>query len=136
MSVLASASTLPAASNPGSLAESKVEMERHEVEKNVMEHHAASIHDTNADAIIETAPGQGEEESKVEKIAAGGSPFPPNHPMHPSQFSGDRFERKPMLVLLGAFCVMFCRYGALPVVESCANVSPVSDGSTLSTPCC
>lgn len=111
MSTLASATTLPAASNPGSLSESKVDIERREEEKFDIEHHAASVSDTNADAIIEVAPGQGEEEAKVEKVAAGGSPFPPGHPMHPAQFSGDRFERKPMLVLLGAFCVMFCRYG-------------------------
>lgn len=36
----------------------------------------------------------------------GGRDLPPIHPMHPSQFSGDRFERTPLLTLLGCFCVM------------------------------
>ncbi|GAM89554.1 hypothetical protein ANO11243_075930 [Dothideomycetidae sp. 11243] len=37
--------------------------------------------------------------------------LPPDHPMHPSQFAGDRFERTPLLTLAGAFCVMFCSFG-------------------------
>ena len=37
---------------------------------------------------------------------SGRSGLPPSHPMHPTQFSGDRFERTPLLTLLGCFCVM------------------------------
>lgn len=51
-----------------------------------------------------------EEEKKKEKPRPGpygfGAGLPPSHPMHPSQFSGDRFERTPLLTLLGSFCVM------------------------------
>lgn len=42
----------------------------------------------------------------------GGRPnLPPNHPMHPSQFSGDKWSRPALLTLLGSFCVMFCSFG-------------------------
>lgn len=48
------------------------------------------------------------------KPGPGGKPgggLPPNHPMHPSQFSGDRWDRQALLTLLGCFCVMFCSFG-------------------------
>ncbi|CAK7233211.1 hypothetical protein SCUCBS95973_008517 [Sporothrix curviconia] len=32
--------------------------------------------------------------------------LPPNHPMHPSQFVGDRYDRRALATLLGSFCVM------------------------------
>ncbi|KAL1896075.1 hypothetical protein Sste5346_004814 [Sporothrix stenoceras] len=31
--------------------------------------------------------------------------------MHPSQFSGDRYDRRAMVTLLGCFCAMFCSFG-------------------------
>ena len=50
---------------------------------------------------------KGSEETKSKSGAHGvGRDLTPNHPMHPSQFSGDRFERTPLLTLLGCFCVM------------------------------
>jgi hypothetical protein len=61
---------------------------------------------------IEKQEAQGDiAEVKIESKSGphghgGGRDLPPNHPMHPSQFSGDRFERTPLLTLLGCFCVM------------------------------
>lgn len=84
---------------------------------------------TNAAAIVELAPATAALEAKSAeggKPTSGGPPgghggghgghgggrgLPPNHPMHPSQFSGDRFERTPLLTLVGCFCVMFCSFG-------------------------
>jgi hypothetical protein len=34
--------------------------------------------------------------------------LPPHHPMHPSQFSGDKYDGRAMKTLIGAFCVMVC----------------------------
>ncbi|CAK7228495.1 hypothetical protein SBRCBS47491_006922 [Sporothrix bragantina] len=31
--------------------------------------------------------------------------------MHPSQFLGDKYDRRAMLTLLGSFCAMFCSFG-------------------------
>lgn len=84
---------------------------------------------TNAQALGDTAPATRAEVAKQETVenvvdvekhgqavaapAAAKGPFalPPNHPMHPSQFSGDRFERAPVLCLIGAFFAIFCSFG-------------------------
>ncbi|CAK7227528.1 hypothetical protein SBRCBS47491_006600 [Sporothrix bragantina] len=46
----------------------------------------------------------------------GGKPggrggLPPSHPMHPSQFVGDKYDRRALATLLGSFCVMFSSFG-------------------------
>lgn len=79
---------------------------------------------TNAQAIGDTAPATRAELEKEEdlesKVQAGEAaspaakgPFalPLTHPMHPSNFSGDRFERAPVLCLIGAFFAIFCSFG-------------------------
>jgi hypothetical protein len=59
----------------------------------------APVNNVKAEAAVKgMKPGGG--------LHGGGRGLPPNHPMHPSQFSGDRFERVPLLTLLGSFCVM------------------------------
>ncbi|KAK9447082.1 major facilitator superfamily domain-containing protein [Limtongia smithiae] len=66
----------------------------------------------------DTAPGtRGDAEGRVEDAgpksgpAGGGRGLPPHHPMHPSQFSGDKFAVPALLTLLGSFCVMFTSFG-------------------------
>ena len=84
---------------------------------------------TNAHILPDLAPathaqveGSLKEEVKPKSGAHGFSHgLPPSHPMHPSQFSGDRFERTPLLTLLGSFCVM---------VSSLANkYGPIINGT-------
>lgn len=38
----------------------------------------------------------------------GRSGLPPSHPMHPSQFVGDTYDKRALATLLGSFCVMVC----------------------------
>lgn len=85
---------------------------------------------TNARALPAITPGIDAEmekglniEESKSPLANNGSPggtqnagggrggLPPSHPMHPSQFSGDKFERTALWTLLGSFCVMFCSFG-------------------------
>lgn len=40
------------------------------------------------------------------KVTQGGSGLPPHHPMHPSQFCGDRYHPQAMWTLAGCFCIM------------------------------
>lgn len=62
-------------------------------------------------------PGHGQGGGPPGGHGKGRGGLPPNHPMHPSQFSGDRYDRRAMMTLLGSFCVMvwhqffrFCVY--------------------------
>lgn len=48
----------------------------------------------------------GEKTKSALRPQKGGQGLPPNHPMHPSQFSGDRFELQALMTLAGSFCVM------------------------------
>lgn len=56
----------------------------------------------------ERAPAAEEGRGSQPKNGGRGGGLPPTHPMHPSQFSGDRYDRRAMMTLLGAFCVMVC----------------------------
>jgi len=80
---------------------------------------------TNAQALGDTAPATRAELEKDEAlesdVQAGEAPASPaakgpfalplSHPMHPNNFSGDRFERAPVLCLIGAFFAIFCSFG-------------------------
>ena len=49
--------------------------------------------------------------SKTGHHGTAGRGLPLTHPMHPSQFSGDRWDRRALLTLLGSFCAMFTSFG-------------------------
>lgn len=107
----ASTPTLHTASDVGSPTASAYDVEK--------DHHVEET--TNAQALGDTAPATRAELEKGEDLESGGQagenaappaakgPFalPITHPMHPSQFSGDRFERAPVLCLVGAFFAIF-----------------------------
>jgi MFS family permease len=105
----------PSTADKSSLSSSTMDVEKQDPRLGTVE--VEAVYPKNARILSDVAPGSGAElEGGVEKTtkplphgAARG--LPPNHPMHPSQFSGDRFERKALLTLLGSFCVMFTSFG-------------------------
>jgi len=93
----------------------------YDVEK--QNHHVSES--TNAQALGDTAPATRAEletdedlemhsktgEDATTPVPKGPFALPSDHPMHPSQFSGDRFEKAPVLCLIGAFFAIFCSFG-------------------------
>lgn len=65
---------------------------------------AAAVPDTSTQ--VSSAKPRNETKPQAAGGKFGGRSLPPDHPMHPSKFTGDKFERQPLLTLLGAFCVM------------------------------
>jgi hypothetical protein len=76
------------------------------------EKHDSTTTEIEKPSIISSSVEDGTEEAVKPKNFPGpggrGGGLPPNHPMHPSQFAGDRFEKPALLTLAGSFCVMVC----------------------------
>lgn len=54
----------------------------------------------------EPKPVPGPRATSGPKGPGGGRSLPSSHPMHPSQFIGDKYAQPAMITLLGCFCVM------------------------------